>query len=167
MSGLVTQLIHWYAQFGCLDLDEIIQVSDQPVDPSFGTVESTLAFEPVAPGFTRSRPRFLTSSFPGAVPVRWTTRPECLRTRPPMIVTSKGELIAYPGFTDAATAPEKTLAEYQKKFALTDLAARISKDRRENGVIDSADGSQIVAEQVKDFLRRRYCQCAQPCSVWS
>jgi signal transduction histidine kinase/CheY-like chemotaxis protein len=63
----------------------------------------------------------------------------------PMIVTSKGELIAYPGFTDAATAPEKTLAEYQKKFALTDLAARIGKDRRENGVIDSPDGRQIVA----------------------
>ena len=33
-------------QFGCLALDEIIQVSDQPVDPSFGTVESTFAFEP-------------------------------------------------------------------------------------------------------------------------
>jgi signal transduction histidine kinase/CheY-like chemotaxis protein len=63
----------------------------------------------------------------------------------PMIVTSKGELIAYPWFTDQALAPEKTLAEYQKKFALSALAARIGKDKRENGVIESPDGSQIVA----------------------
>ncbi len=63
----------------------------------------------------------------------------------PMIVTSKGELIAYPGFTDQSKSPEKTLAEYQKKFALTDLAQRISKDKRENGVITSPDGRQIVA----------------------
>ena len=63
----------------------------------------------------------------------------------PLIVTSKGELIAYPGFTDQAHAPEKTLAQYQKKFALTDLAGAIAKDGRENGVIESIDGRQIVA----------------------
>jgi signal transduction histidine kinase/CheY-like chemotaxis protein len=63
----------------------------------------------------------------------------------PMIVTSKGELIAYPGFTDQGAAPEKTLAQYQKKFALTALAAQMGKDRRENGVIESPDGRQIVA----------------------
>ena len=63
----------------------------------------------------------------------------------PMIVTSKGELIAYPGFTDRATAPEATLAQYEKKFSLSQLVARIGKDGRENGVIDSPDGRQIVA----------------------
>jgi signal transduction histidine kinase/ActR/RegA family two-component response regulator len=63
----------------------------------------------------------------------------------PMIVTAKGELIAYPGFTDRATAPEKTLAEYQKRFALTDLVALIARDKRDNGVIDSPDGRHIVA----------------------
>lgn len=63
----------------------------------------------------------------------------------PMIVTSKGELIAYPGFTDQTKSPEKTLAAYQKKFALTDLVARAVKDGRPNGVIASADGRQIVA----------------------
>ncbi len=63
----------------------------------------------------------------------------------PMIITSKGELIAYPGFTDQSKSPEKTLAAYQKKFALTDLVSRIAKDKRENGVITSADGRQIVA----------------------
>src|SRR3954452_21469114 len=30
--------IHMYMQFGCLALEEIIQVSDQPVAPSFGSV---------------------------------------------------------------------------------------------------------------------------------
>jgi signal transduction histidine kinase/AmiR/NasT family two-component response regulator len=63
----------------------------------------------------------------------------------PLVVTSKGELIAYPGFTDAARSPEKTLAAYQKKFALTDLVARAAKTGRENGVIESRDGRQIVA----------------------
>ena len=63
----------------------------------------------------------------------------------PMIVTSTGDLIAYPGFTDQSKAPEKTLAAYQKKFALTDLVARIAQGNRENGVITSADGHQIIA----------------------
>jgi signal transduction histidine kinase/ActR/RegA family two-component response regulator len=63
----------------------------------------------------------------------------------PMIVTSKGELIAYPGFTDQTRAPEKTLADYEKRFQLSALVSRIAKDRRENGVIASADGRQIVA----------------------
>ena len=63
----------------------------------------------------------------------------------PMIVTSKGELIAYPGFTDQTRSPEKTLAQYEKKFALTDIVARAEKTGRENGVVESRDGSQIVA----------------------
>jgi signal transduction histidine kinase/ActR/RegA family two-component response regulator len=63
----------------------------------------------------------------------------------PLIVTSKGELIAYPGFTDRALAPEKTLADYQRKFQLTDLIKKVAKDGRENGVITSPDGRQIVA----------------------
>jgi signal transduction histidine kinase/ActR/RegA family two-component response regulator len=63
----------------------------------------------------------------------------------PMIVTSKGELIAYPGFTDQARTPEKTLAAYEKKFALKDAVARAAKTGRENGFVDSGDGRQIVA----------------------
>ena len=31
------KFIHLYMQFGCLALELIIQVSDQPVAPSFGT----------------------------------------------------------------------------------------------------------------------------------
>jgi hypothetical protein len=41
--GEMIQSIHLYMQFGCLALDEIIQVSDQPVAPSLGTTVSTLA----------------------------------------------------------------------------------------------------------------------------
>jgi signal transduction histidine kinase/ActR/RegA family two-component response regulator len=63
----------------------------------------------------------------------------------PMIVTSKGELIAYPGFTDQTRSPEKTLAAYEKKFALTDAVARAAGTGRENGVVESRDGRQIVA----------------------
>jgi signal transduction histidine kinase/ActR/RegA family two-component response regulator len=63
----------------------------------------------------------------------------------PLIVTDKGELIAYPGFTDQSRSPEKTLAAYEQTFHLTDLIKRIAKDRREHGVVESADGRQIVA----------------------
>ncbi|HEY3949655.1 ATP-binding protein [Phenylobacterium sp.] len=63
----------------------------------------------------------------------------------PLIATQKGELIAYPGFTDQGHAPEKTLATYEKKFALTDLVARAAATGRDHGVIESKDGSQIVA----------------------
>ena len=41
MSGFVIQLIHMYAQFGCLARAWIIQLSDHAVDPSFGRIAST------------------------------------------------------------------------------------------------------------------------------
>ena len=67
----------------------------------------------------------------------------------PLVVTSKGELIAYPGFTDQTRSPEKTLAQYQKKFALTDLvarAARTGKPRTAWSSQQPGDGpNQIVA----------------------
>ena len=40
-SGEVIQSIHLYMQFGCAAFDEIIQVSDQPVEPSFGSTVLT------------------------------------------------------------------------------------------------------------------------------
>ena len=39
--GLMMWFIHLYMQFGCLASDEIIQVSDHPVAPSFGRIAST------------------------------------------------------------------------------------------------------------------------------
>jgi signal transduction histidine kinase/CheY-like chemotaxis protein len=63
----------------------------------------------------------------------------------PMIVTSKGELIAYPGFTDQSRSPEKTLADYEKKFGLKTLVGAIAHDGRDHGVVTSPDGRQVVA----------------------
>jgi signal transduction histidine kinase/CheY-like chemotaxis protein len=63
----------------------------------------------------------------------------------PLIATAKGELIAYPGFTDQSHSPEKTLAAYEKKFALTDLVSRAAATGHDHGVIESRDGKQIVA----------------------
>jgi len=63
----------------------------------------------------------------------------------PMIVTSKGELIAWPGFTDQSRSPEKALAEYEKKFGLKNLVGSITHDGRSDGVVTSPDGRQVVA----------------------
>src|SRR2546423_15026182 len=43
--GVETHLIHRTAQFGCFAFDEIIQVSAQPVAPSFGIRSLTGAFD--------------------------------------------------------------------------------------------------------------------------
>src|SRR6185503_3390604 len=40
-AGEVIQSIHLYMQFGCAAFDESIQVSDQPVAPSFGITALT------------------------------------------------------------------------------------------------------------------------------
>src|SRR3954451_13699975 len=42
--GDVIQFIHWYMQFGCLACAAIIQVSDQPVAPSEGSIVLIDAF---------------------------------------------------------------------------------------------------------------------------
>jgi signal transduction histidine kinase/ActR/RegA family two-component response regulator len=63
----------------------------------------------------------------------------------PLIVTSKGELIAYPGFTGIGNNSEKTLADYERRLGLKKLTAEVQKDGREHGVLESPDGKQIVA----------------------
>jgi signal transduction histidine kinase/ActR/RegA family two-component response regulator len=62
-----------------------------------------------------------------------------------LIVTRKGELIAYPGFTGKGRASEATVARYERQFDLGRLAARLARENREDGVITSPDGRQIVA----------------------
>ena len=44
--GEMMWFIHMYMQFGFLASDEIIHVSDQPVEPSFGRTASTGTFSP-------------------------------------------------------------------------------------------------------------------------
>ena len=62
-----------------------------------------------------------------------------------LVVTGKGELIAYPGFATPGRASEDTLRTYERKLGLTALVRAIHKDNGAYGVITSPDGSQIVA----------------------
>ncbi|HEX3699699.1 MAG TPA: ATP-binding protein [Phenylobacterium sp.] len=62
-----------------------------------------------------------------------------------LIVTGKGDLIAYPGFTGTGRASEQTVATYERRFDLTRLTSAIARDGRSQGVIDSPDGREIVA----------------------
>jgi signal transduction histidine kinase/CheY-like chemotaxis protein len=62
-----------------------------------------------------------------------------------LLVTGKGELIAYPGFTVPGQASENAVAGYEKKLHLRALVASIAKDGHASGVISSPDGRQVVA----------------------
>jgi signal transduction histidine kinase/AmiR/NasT family two-component response regulator len=62
-----------------------------------------------------------------------------------LVVTGKGELIAYPGFTRPGKPSEKTIATYEKNLGLKKLVQQIASDGHESGVITSTDGRQIVA----------------------
>ena len=62
-----------------------------------------------------------------------------------VLVTGKGEMIAYPGFTVPGKAAEKTVADYEQRLGLKDLVAAIDKTGKPSGVITSPDGKQIVA----------------------
>jgi hypothetical protein len=62
-----------------------------------------------------------------------------------LVITGKGELIAYPGFAEPGQASEKTVKAYERRLGLTSLVKAIEKDGHAHGVITSPDGSQIVA----------------------
>ncbi|WP_296595211.1 ATP-binding protein [Phenylobacterium sp.] len=62
-----------------------------------------------------------------------------------LLVTRKGELIAYPGYTVPGRAAEKTVAEYEHRLGLKAMVADIAKTGRASGVITSPDGQQIIA----------------------
>jgi signal transduction histidine kinase/CheY-like chemotaxis protein len=62
-----------------------------------------------------------------------------------LLLTGKGELIAYPGFTVPGKAAEKTVAEYERRLGLKALVAAIAKTGEQSGVITSPDGAQVVA----------------------
>lgn len=63
----------------------------------------------------------------------------------PLIVTAKGELIAYPGFTGIGRESEKRLAEFENRLGIKSLTLNVIKDGREHGVLESPNGKQIVA----------------------
>jgi signal transduction histidine kinase/ActR/RegA family two-component response regulator len=62
-----------------------------------------------------------------------------------LVVTEKGELIAYPGFETPGRASEATIAEYERKLGLKALVRAIKADRETHGVIESPNGTDIVA----------------------
>ena len=61
-----------------------------------------------------------------------------------LVVTGKGELIAYPGFAEPGKASEATVKTYERRLGLSSLVKAIRKDGHDHGVITSPDGSQIV-----------------------
>jgi len=62
-----------------------------------------------------------------------------------VLVTGKGEMIAYPGFTVPGKAAEKTVRDYERRLGLKGLVAAIDRTGKPSGVITSPDGKQIVA----------------------
>jgi signal transduction histidine kinase/AmiR/NasT family two-component response regulator len=62
-----------------------------------------------------------------------------------LIVTSKGELIAYPGFLKSGAPTEASVPQYERALGLRSLTAQVHKTGKESGVIVSADGRQFVA----------------------
>ncbi|MBP6545946.1 MAG: response regulator [Phenylobacterium sp.] len=62
-----------------------------------------------------------------------------------LVVTGKGELIAYPGFGAPGRASEDAIADYERKLSLKMLVKAIRKDGQMHGVINSPDGRQVVA----------------------
>jgi len=62
-----------------------------------------------------------------------------------LLVTSKGELIAYPGFTVPGKASETAVERYERQLSLKTLVATMKADGRQSGVVTSPDGRQIVA----------------------
>ena len=62
-----------------------------------------------------------------------------------LLVTGKGELIAYPGFTVPGKASEAAVADYEERLHLKALVAAIGKQGKSSGVVTSPDGKLIVA----------------------
>jgi signal transduction histidine kinase/CheY-like chemotaxis protein len=62
-----------------------------------------------------------------------------------LVVTSKAELIAFPGFETPGRASEATIKAYEARLALKDLVAAIKADGRDQGVITSPNGREFVA----------------------
>jgi signal transduction histidine kinase/ActR/RegA family two-component response regulator len=62
-----------------------------------------------------------------------------------LVVTGDGQLIAYPGFATPGVAPPETVEGYERRLGLKSLVRAIQRDGRNNGVIASPDGREIVA----------------------
>ncbi len=62
-----------------------------------------------------------------------------------LVVTGKGQLIAYPGFETRGTASEATIRNYEQNLDVKALVRAIRADGKSHGVILSPSGKDIVA----------------------
>ncbi len=62
-----------------------------------------------------------------------------------LIITSDGNLIAYPGFNTPGVASEAAIARYERSLRLKALTEAIRKDGGRHGVVLSPDKTRIVA----------------------
>lgn len=62
-----------------------------------------------------------------------------------LVVTDKGELIAYPGFESPGKASEATVAEYERRLGLHKLVNEIKANGAPQGVIMDPNRDEIVA----------------------
>jgi len=135
MSRITTPALDPYGVTRCTNLQSLIQddkgerLATACLTPAYANGRYVGAF-----GSTIELTGFLANAVKSSLPGAST-----------LLVTGKGELIAYPGFTVPGKASEKTLAAYEHRLGLKSLVTALSKDGRTNGVITSPDGSQIVA----------------------
>ena len=135
MSGITTPDQNPYGLTRCTNLQSLIQddraerLATACLTPAYANGRYVGGF-----GSTIELTGFLANAVKSSLPGAST-----------LLVTGKGELIAYPGFTVPGKASEKTLAAYERRLGLKNLVGKLVKDGRTNGVITSPDGSQIVA----------------------
>jgi signal transduction histidine kinase/ActR/RegA family two-component response regulator len=62
-----------------------------------------------------------------------------------LIASDKGELVAFPGFTEPDAMNPKAVAALQKTYGLARLVAHIHATGKPTGVVESPDGKMLVA----------------------
>jgi signal transduction histidine kinase/CheY-like chemotaxis protein len=135
MSRITTPAFDPYGVTRCTNLQSLIQddegerLATACLTPAYANGRYVGAF-----GSTIELTGFLANAVKSSLPGAST-----------LLVTGKGELIAYPGFTVPGIASEKTLAAYERRLGLKSLVADLAKDGRAHGVITSPDGKQIIA----------------------
>jgi signal transduction histidine kinase/CheY-like chemotaxis protein len=62
-----------------------------------------------------------------------------------LVVSSTGDLIAYPGFVRPGVVDQKALADLEKRLKVKELVTTLHARNADTGVVQTADGKQIVA----------------------
>jgi signal transduction histidine kinase/CheY-like chemotaxis protein len=62
-----------------------------------------------------------------------------------VVVTAHGDIIAYPGFVRPGVVTQSVVADLEKQLKVKELTARLRASHADTGVLETADGQQIVA----------------------